>query len=287
MVRRVFLLQRPGAREAALPPAGEAADPPPPRPVDPAGLASFLCAALAIPAASLPWPLVLAGPLALLAILLGLVAVVLGPKKQRLALVGLLGGLVGGLLALWPGARLEPRSAPVPGEGGQGVYRLRASAGEPAVASTASTWINASREAAQQGVFRVRIRSAVIQPVPLEGGAGKRRWGERSLLLRLRLANVGADRLVRYVGWGAGPDRPVLVDSLGQKYPARDFGTGWSVVGQVRRAALPGGRWADDVLAFAAPPAGVAFLRLSLSAAAFGGQGELRLELPGSMIVFR
>jgi hypothetical protein len=167
------------------------------------------------------------------------------------------------------------------------VYRLRGSADERAVANLTSTWIDASRAAAQQGVVRVRVLEAVVQAVPLVDGAGEQRWGERSLVLRLRLANVGADRLVRYVGWGVGADRAVLVDSLDRKYPVRDFGPGRSIVGQVRRAGVPGGKWANDVLVFAPPAAGVAFLRLSLPAAAFGGQGELRFELPARMIVFR
>jgi hypothetical protein len=154
-----------------------------------------------------------------------------------------------------------------------------------------SEWVDASKDAIQQGGVRVRIAGVAVKQVELKDANSHRRSGERSLILRFRLSNAGADRLIKYQSWGpsarADESRePKLTDDRGRQYRRRNTAPGWSVVGQVPAASLPLAKWVDDVLVFEPPPANVQYLRLELPCAAFGASGTLQLEIPRAMIAF-
>jgi hypothetical protein len=269
------------------PPAGPTA--PRRRPVDRVGLASFLLGGLALPAASLPGLHLLAAALALVGGGLAVLGLVRGWRKQVLfSALGLGSCLPALLIAAWPGSQ-PSRPANSTDPDAPRMVRLRDSSPEEVNATSAATWVNASREAAQQGGVRVRVLGAVVAAVPLTDSGGQQRLSpDRSLILRLRLSNMAADRPVRYVSWSAPAtaDVPLLEDQLGRAYPLRTFGPGLGVSGQVSQASLIPGKWTDDVLVFA-PPGPDSVLHLTLPASAFGGKGLLRLEIPAQMIVFR
>jgi hypothetical protein len=262
-----------------------------PRSVDGVGLAAFLLGGLALPVASLPFLSYLAGALAVVGAGLGVLGVVRGwnkPHRPYFAGIGLGACLLALLLAAWAGPRLSGHRADSTDPDSPRTVRLHD--GTPTqrnVTAVSGPWVDARHEAAQQGVVRVRVLGATVGTVPIRDEAGQKRWSpERVLALRVRLSNVGLDRVVRYVSWSAA-EGATVVDQLGRGYPARKFAPGWEVIGQVRRVGLIPGKWADDLLVFAPPARDVLFLRLTLPASAFGGKGVLRLEIPRQMIVFR
>ena len=262
--------------------------------VDRIGLAAFLLGALALPAASLPWLRYAAIPLAVAGAALAVFALVRGWPQQRSILVpaaGLAACLVCLVLACWSSLGRSGQGAAAQKDG-QRVAPLRGGGPTKAnVTALTSPWVDASRQAVLHGDVRVRVVGVAVQKVPIQDDSGRRRWSQqRALLVGVRLSNVGVSQAIRYAGWSAAvtaDDSPTLRDHLGRTYPARTFAAGWTVVGQVRHAGLVPGKWTDDLLVFAAPPANVAFLRLTLPASAFGGTGLLQLELPRQMIVFR
>jgi hypothetical protein len=274
-------------------PASAAAEAP--RPVDRVGLAAFVVAGLALPAASFSILCYPAIALALVGGVLGVVGLRRGwEKRDRLYFpgIGLGACLIALLMGLWSVPWRSARKADATtDDDAQQVVRIRGgSPTERNVTTAPAAWVDAWREAAQQGGVRVKVVGAAVGAVPLQDGQGRRLWSrERCLVVRLRLGNVGADRPVQYTSWSSpakSPDGPALVDHVGRSYASRTFGPGLSVIGQVQRAGLVVGKWTDDVLVFAAPGPDVSFLRLTLPASAFGGKGQLRLQIPRQMIVF-
>jgi hypothetical protein len=84
----------------------------------------------------------------------------------------------------------------------------------------------------------------------------------------------------------SGIDRhvPRLTDNLGNRYKRITFGLGTTVVGRVNQESIHPGKTVDDVLVFEEPLANADVLRLGLPASAFGGTGEIKFEIPKSMI---
>jgi hypothetical protein len=269
----------------------------PSEPVDRIGLASFLLGSLALPAASFGWLRYLAVALALGGGILGVLGLVRWWCKEQVRVyfpaIGLGACLMALLLAAWSGPWLAGQRPERTDEDGQQAVRLRGGDTSPEGSATtqADGWVDAGRDAVHQGAVRVRVLSATVQSVLIQDARGQqRRLKERALILRLRLVNVGLGQLVQYRSWsapGVETDKPTLVDNLGRSYPGKAFDSGWSVVGQVRQAGLAPAKWADDVLVFKPPPPDITFLRLTLPAAAFGGKGQLRWEIPRQMIGFR
>jgi hypothetical protein len=265
--------------------------PQPRRPVDRAGLASLLIGGLALPAASLSWLCYPATALALVGGGLGIAGLVRACKRQARFLwpaVGLGACLLALLLAAWPDSRSK---ADTTDPDAPQVVRLYQKSPTERNITVSESWVDASREAAQQSGVRVKVLGAMIQRVPLVDRQGRRLWSkERGLLVHLRISNMALDRPVQYGDWSApatAGDQPALVDQLGRAYKSRTFGPDLTVIGKGRRTGLAPGKWTDDVLVFFPPPPDVVFLRLSLPASTFGGKGLVRLQVPRQMIVFR
>ena len=137
-----------------------------------------------------------------------------------------------------------------------------------------SPWANAARQAVLQGGVRVRV-------------SGLRMEAKR-LHVRLLIENTGTAPGMVFHGWGVatGKNAPRLLD---------DRDTPWYAVPSDPDARLPGqasaaeplapGRPVTDVLVFAASNAPTAFLRLELPGPSFGGSGQLRLQVPKSMLL--
>jgi hypothetical protein len=264
--------------------------PAPLKPSQRLGLASFVLGGLALPASSLSWLALLAMPLAGLGAVLGVVGLVRARKDQgrtslsALGLVAcLLGLLLGGcsiraLVPTWKGAGKKEDKE-------QQVVRVRGPETAPR-----TDWPDAMHKAVQKGGVRIRVVRVSTQAVPIEDRAGGRRLAERGLMLYVRVSNMAPDRLVRFAGWGLNgteSEAITVVDDRGRPCSARTFEPGWAVLGRAPPTVLAAGKWVDDVLVFASPSPDVAFLRLSLPASAFGGTGQLRLEIPREMIEFR
>jgi hypothetical protein len=150
-------------------------------------------------------------------------------------------------------------------------------------------WVDAGRESVQQGDVRVRVLSATVRAPDFNGAPPGRGSGGRCLLIAVRVYNVGAQRRFDYVSWGepagdAAADRPDLRDSTGKPYALRDFGPTATLAGHVRRAGVKPASYINDVLAFEPVPENVEYLRLELPAAACGGTGKLRLQIPRWML---
>jgi hypothetical protein len=146
-------------------------------------------------------------------------------------------------------------------------------------------WIDAAKFNAQQGDLRVRILSVEVKQT-------KETQGPKAppLLLHvvLRMTNVGTSRRLLYRGWAAGGqdlDRAAsLHDNKGVGYrvlpSAPPAGGGLS-----RKTNIAPMEQLEDTLLFEPPPPKtVEYLRLELPAAAAGGAGVLRMQIPQEMI---
>jgi hypothetical protein len=171
-------------------------------------------------------------------------------------------------------------------------------------ANSETDWVDAGTNAAQQGDVRVRLISIAVGPVDFKeapGTAGSKgaspkptskRQREKFLIVKLRISNAGASRLIEYAGWNHPSPNPEagllsLRDAGGKEYSLKVFPPGKEVVGQVSRASIPPTKWVDDVLVFEAPTGRVEFLRLELPGDIVGNKSNFRLQIPGRMIVTR
>jgi hypothetical protein len=165
--------------------------------------------------------------------------------------------------------------------------RKRSSA-EPAADSE---WVDASKDAVQQGDVRLRVVSAGVKPLELKDSSGKKRLGEKCLIIKLRISNAGAGQLIQYSGWdqSGSADQgllPSVHDSHGKNYVLKVFEPGQEVVGHVSQWSIAPGKWVDDILVFEALSTRVEFLRLELPCQAFQETGTIRLQIPRRMITF-
>jgi hypothetical protein len=263
------------------------------------GVASFVSGSVAMLTAALPYLNVLTLPLSLIGAGLGVAGIaVLSARRRGVGYPAL--GLTVSLLALvlpvavpslfsfvpWTGAdKLPPvPAAPV-------VFPLRPTGLEQHVQAGENEWVNASREAVHVGSARVRVLSAAVQSLDTKEAQRVHRSREKYLVLTLRISNAGGARLIAYSGWGASlkaeVSAPVLRDDGGRTYRLAALPAGAHVPGQVSEATIPPGKIIEDTLVFQPPSAKVKFLHLELPAQACGGTGQLRLEIPRSMLQYR
>ncbi len=256
---------------------------------------SFLSGACAFLAAALVHAGWLTLVLGLLGLILGVVGFVRGSASGRVLLsgTGILVSLAAAIAALalpewlgldplWSRPRGPQRTPDIAislsGEGGQ----RPVTAGEP-------VWVDASRDALIHGGIRLRVSSATVGSVAFEPVQGKQPPRDRSLVLGLRVTNSGIAGKVNYRGWATNSlsqERPVLRDDQGRTYPEKTFDFAWVIKGRASAAAIPPGKTLDDVLIFEAPPTTITYLRLELPGQSLGGEGQLRMEIPRSMIAF-
>ncbi len=100
---------------------------------------------------------------------------------------------------------------------------------------------------------------------------------------------IGTSRKVNFDPWGnsnfgEARQKPSLTDNLNNAYSLRAFEADTQIVDHERPKSLYPKLYADDFLVFEVPRANVEFLRLELPAAAFGGTGTLRFQIPKAMI---
>jgi hypothetical protein len=145
-------------------------------------------------------------------------------------------------------------------------------------------WIDAKKGAYRHGdvyvkVMEVKIDEAPVQP-PLKDKAAM-----RSLLISLKVANVGQLRMIQYAGQGSAKHPASLKDSQGKMVNGRSFPPGSKLGGQTKQAVLRANKQVDDLLVFEVPAKDAKHLDLELPAAAWGGEGTCKLRIPVGMIV--
>jgi hypothetical protein len=283
---------------AATRPLPQSAPPAPvqPRRISPLGAAAFCLGSLALVSASLPLLDALTVPLAGAGAVLGLLGITFAQGSGRGMLLPALGSLVSVpvlvLGLLWPTV-LNPTRMPGGATSGPDGGQLLAipigkEEGRPAGDMQDPEWVDAGKESVQQGDVRVRVVSAVVKTPELrQAPAGVAR--SRCLLIGIRVYNIGAERRIEYASWGEAPsdpatDQPELRDNAGRLYPLHSFGPAASIVGHVRRAGVKPASFINDVLAFEPVATDVEYLRLELPAAACGGTGKLRFQIPRWML---
>lgn len=178
----------------------------------------------------------------------------------------------------------EPASeAPAPSSAKPPPEEIRLS-GKPADGN----WLDASEDAIRVGHARVKISSAKV------GGPGliqealqlPGRPTRDLMLIAVELENAGADRNLKYVGWGGGSPighQVTLTDSLGKIHRPIRF-RGVPTDGQVKSAVIGPNERIQDLLVFDPPAEGAEFLLLRLPAATLGQPGELCFKIPREMI---
>jgi hypothetical protein len=163
-------------------------------------------------------------------------------------------------------------------------------------------WVDAGKNAVQQGDVRVRLVSISFGPVPFkkppeEAGQRKspptksKKPPEKYLVVHLRISNAGAGQLIQYTGWSHpssdAKNQLTLQDDAGKNYPLKVFPADREITGQVDRAAIPPTKWVDEVLVFDGNPGQVRYLHLELPGSAVGAKDPFRLQIPGRMIVLQ
>jgi hypothetical protein len=277
--------------------AGEAEAPAPSAPLtNYPGLASFLLGCFAFAAASVLHMGVLTLGLGLLGVLIGLLGLLISLLircNPTLPVAGLAVSLPAMLVPLivpdWLG--LSPlRQRPTPAYQGEALVSLNNRGGARRVAKSETLWADASQDALLHGDVRLRIRWAMVGPVEFEPVKDQTAPAVFGLMIGLRLTNAGIARKIAYTCWANGDPaqgQPVLRDDQGKTYSVKTFGSGGVVKGRAKNSTIAPGKFVDDVLIFEPPPKNIAYLRLQLPAAVVGAEGQLRMEIPKKMIVFR
>jgi hypothetical protein len=160
--------------------------------------------------------------------------------------------------------------------------------GGPANAEAgAGEWADASR-GVRQGDVEVRVTSVKIGPVDFEGFDNPDTENKMATI-QLSIANLGKTKKLQYESWGSSgsyldSDFATLSDNFDNNYHRMRLGALLRVKGQLTRESLYPGKSLTDVVIFEPPIATADYLKLELSAEAFGGTGKLRLKIPRSMI---
>jgi len=150
-------------------------------------------------------------------------------------------------------------------------------------AVTDSEWIDAGKAAYRQGDVYVKVMAVKIDQAPLEPPL-KDKAAMRSLLISLKVANLGQLRTIPYTGQGSGKHPASLKDSRGKSLTVRNFPAESKLLGQTKQAVLRANKQVEDLLVFEIPATEVRHLDLELPAAAWGGTGTCKLRIPGRMI---
>lgn len=160
--------------------------------------------------------------------------------------------------------------------------------GGPAGAEDGSgDWADAS-QGVRQGDVEVRVTSVKIGPVDFKD-FNNPDTEHKMATIQLSIANLGQTKKLQYESWGSSgsflsTDYATLSDNFDNKYILMRFGALTPVKGQRTLESLYPGKSVTDVLVFEPPIATADYLKLELSAEAFGGTGKLRLKIPRNMI---
>ncbi len=225
-------------------------------------------------ASQFPYGRFVAGPLAVIGLLLGGLSL-LGLEKRAW-----LGGAAVGLNALalllivafpswlgitgWTPAG-DPETAPKP---------VTAVGRDGSLPKTAE-WVNASQAVWEQGDVRITVVSVTVGP--LDGTSknpDKRK--ERVLRLTLKLTNVGVARAIEFTSWSPAPTaETTLTTTAGATMLSRAVAA--------EKATLYPGKSAESVLTYAAPDK-LDDLRLEIPPQAFGGTDPARILIPKTLL---
>ena len=272
-------------------------------PVNPFALSALLFGSAAVISASFPF-------LKIVTVIfggIGLVAGILGASSSRGKWkIGSIAGLLASVVAVGLGTFAMFRSDDRSSENRLTQVPLRnprASASSQENATGETEWVDAGTNAAQQDDVRVRVTSVVVGPVDfkeLPGAVGKsqaslkvaQKKREKYLIIKLRISNAGAGRLIEYGSWShpstnSEAGRVSLRDAGGKEYALKVFPPEKEVVGQASKSSIPPTKWVDDVLVFDAPSGRVEFLRLELPGESVGNKSNFHLQIPGRMIMTR
>jgi hypothetical protein len=261
-----------------------------PRAIDPVGATALFLACAALLCASVSWLCVAVAPLGGVALLAGAIALyrTIRWRRSRLTFPAAGTGVAAAVVitALVFPTLLGPTYR---GFKDQGVVDPTAIRRIPLPGSPADTdaedgeWADASRMALQQGQVTIQVDEVAVEEVEIGATSGKKGKGTVCLVIRLRVQSNSASVATAQAGGATLKDehRPTLTDTAGKGYPLLDVQTA---------GAAPKGRGVSEfglglrLLVFEAPAAGVAGLRLEIPAAAWGGSGAFRFDIPGRMI---
>jgi len=255
------------------------------------GIASLFAVAVAIYSLSIPSLGFLGAPAAGIGLVFGLVGLAVSHLKSQRFSSSVAGSVVSlALLLIFAWQSLRPASAaheafdpadplkPSLVLAGNQVQQHRLPLRD-------DDWTDMSRGAFQKDDLRVRVLSASVGQVSVNGRDPKGVGSQKSLLIKLKISNVGAARKIDYSHWsGSG-------GNLGQKLPALTDNQGKAYVllpatepEPVKPAHLAPGKHVEDVIRFQVPPADIEYLHLELPGATVGDSGYYRLLIPRRMI---
>lgn len=152
-------------------------------------------------------------------------------------------------------------------------------------------WIDASKDVVQMGDVWLRITSMAVEPVALKVNGRPTTSDDAFLVIRVQISNTGTSRKLDYQSWADGPSgpsrhAPTLKDSAGRVYKQRTFAQA-AVAGQALNGFIFPRKALDDAIVFYPPTGRFEYLRLELPLSAVGGEGQVRLQVPKSMVKFR
>ena len=267
--------------------------PPPPGqrvPWNPFGVAALLLGSVALLCASISWLQWATIPLAGAGLLSGVIALLATPiETQRDAIVLFLAGLltlsVLAIALFWPAMlgldnRLTRETQREPDPNRQMLQpRLDGRGVEPTAAARPlerNQWAQADQYDVEHGVVRLRILSATSHTVPVK----QRKEGRPAteLHVTVQVLHVGTKGAIAFSGWPTA-EAPKLEDASGKSYSFQVRPENSAVA----RSLVPF-QPVRDTLVFAAPPPVTDWVRLELPASAFGGLGEVRFQVPRTMI---
>lgn len=177
------------------------------------------------------------------------------------------------------------------------------------------SWADASKGPVQHGDVRVRVTGVAVRNVRIKDVLGEETVSPtKNLVIQVEIFNTSSTRKLDFLGWsGATANTLTLTDLLGSagrsktnaaepqttsernaasltdnfnnSYKRMSLDLGAQIPGQITTASsLYPGKQLEDLLVFEPPIDKIQYLRLELPAAAFGGTGSLRLQIPRAMI---
>jgi hypothetical protein len=152
--------------------------------------------------------------------------------------------------------------------------------------------INAAQEKASESGVYVSIPEAFTGPLSSVSKSREASMVENPddgyLFLQVRLENEKGEDPVEFQRWSDAIRQqrgvPKLIDGQGNEYAAVSFGE-LRLPGQPGPSNLHRFETLTDLLVFKKPVDGFEYLELTLSASALGGEGQMRFEIPKSMVV--
>jgi len=142
------------------------------------------------------------------------------------------------------------------------------------------------------GNVRISITMVVTGTVPLRAGILDRESESLNELLMvwLKIENISKRTKIDYSGWMSkyASLRDIdasLTDDVDNRYRQINFSGLSTVHGATPSESIYPGTAIEDAIVFELPVKGTRFLRLKLTSNAFGEEGDIRFQIPASMIV--